>query len=226
MNIPFPRAIPTLQLPIAAGAAALLLASGPVHAQAARSGGGGSSQIMQQYQQLAAERTQLQTDNAKLKADLAAMTAERDALKKERDALKSRPVANPDNSAAKVAAANQAAEEKLAENRKKTEELVARYRDTATQLQAVEKDRTRLNGELAQKSEAVSQCAAANVKLGDLINEVLNRYENQGWFRKATIDEPFTRLTRNRVESLTTEYRVQASELAYPGVAGAPKPSP
>lgn len=193
----------------------LVLAATELPAQATRSGGGASSQIMQQYQQLAAERTQLQAENAKLKTDLAAASTERDALKKERDALKAK-ASGGDASAARVAAANQAAEEKLAEQRRKTEELVARYRDTATSLQTVEKDRTRLQAELTSSGTALGQCAERNVALGGMINEVLTRYEQQGFLHKATIDEPFTRITRNRVESLTTEYRLKAAELAQP----------
>ena len=195
----------------------LLAAAAQAPAQATRSGGGASSQIMQQYQQLASERTQLQAENAKLKADLAAASGERDQLTKERDALKAR-AGTGDSSSAKVAAANQAAEEKLAEQRKKTDELVGRYRETATSLQTVEKDRTRLQGELTSSATALSQCAERNVALGGMIDEVLKRYEQQGFLHKATIDEPFTRITRNRVESLTTEYRLKAGELAQPVV--------
>ncbi len=205
-------------------AAGLLLASLPQAAvgQAARSGGGGgNSQMMAQYQALASEKTALSAENAKLKTDLAAMTTERDALRKERDQLKARASAG-DGSAAKVAAATKTAEESLAEQRKKMDELVGRYRDTATTLQGVERERNTLQADLASERQYGTKCAAANVELGSLVDEVLNRYRNQGWFHKATIDEPFTKITRNRVDNLVDDYKTRALEFKVPAPA-APK---
>jgi len=189
----------------------------PVSAQTQRSGGGGSSQIMQQYQQLASERTALQSENAKLKSDLAAMTGERDALKKERDALKAH-AGGAEANQAKIAAATLAADQRLTEQRSRMEELVARYRETGTSLQNVEKERNRVQSELDKRTQAYSECAVTNVKLGSLFDEVLQRYSKQGWFHKATIDEPFTGITRNRVENLVGEYRARAAELKVPAL--------
>ena len=48
----------------------LVTLGGPVGAQTQRSGGGESQKIMQQYQQLAAEKTSLQSQLAQMKKDL------------------------------------------------------------------------------------------------------------------------------------------------------------
>ena len=197
--------------------------AGDAVAQTQRSGGGGASaQIMQQYQQLASERTALQADNAKLKKDVETLTAERDALKKERDALRAK-AGNGDASAAKVAAATQAAEENAAKTRKQLDELVAKYRETATTLQGVEKDRASALADAQRRTQLLDACVDKNGKLRALTEDVLNRYEHQGWFSKAALNEPFTRIARNRLENLTDEYRSQADGLTV-APSDAPKP--
>src|ERR1700692_3607899 len=62
------------------------------HAQTQRSGSGSgeTQKFMQQYQQLAAEKTALQAQQAQTKKELEAAQADLAAVKKERDALKSR----------------------------------------------------------------------------------------------------------------------------------------
>ena len=204
-------------------AAVLALLASVAGAQATRSGGGASasSQMMQQYQQLASEKTALQNENTKLKADVEALTKERDALKKERDGLRAKAGSGGDAAAAaKVAAVNADAEQRLAQQRQKMDDLVAHYRETATNLQSVEKQRN----ELQARSEAVTQklgeCAVRNEKMRDITNDVLNRVDKMGTFSKLTLDEPFTRITRTRMDNLVDETKQAMAGLAVE----APKP--
>src|SRR5262249_35462806 len=62
----------------------------PADAQVQRSGGGEAQKFMQQYQQIAGEKTALQAQLAQMKKDLDAAKADLAAMKKERDALKGR----------------------------------------------------------------------------------------------------------------------------------------
>src|ERR1700733_11391797 len=88
-----------------------LLATASVQAQTERSGGE-AQKFMQQYQQLAAEKTAMQAQLAQMKKDLDAAQAELAAAKKERDALKSH--ANGSTAAvAQVTASKDAAEKSL-----------------------------------------------------------------------------------------------------------------
>ena len=52
-----------------------------------------------------------------------------------------------------------------------------------------------------------------NLQLYEISNEVLNRYEHVGLFTKVSATEPFTRITRTRIENLVDEYRARAQEL-------------
>jgi chromosome segregation ATPase len=187
----------------------------PLAAQTARSGGGGggeSARIMQQYQQLAAEKTSLETQVSKLKQDLAAAQSELDGVKKERDALKGRSAAAGANVAG-LTAARDAAEKSAEETKGRMTELVAHFRETLTNLKQAETDREQLQGQLRERSADYDRCATANLSLYDLNGDILKRYEHVGLFTRVSASEPFTRITRTRMENLVDETRAHALEL-------------
>jgi septal ring factor EnvC (AmiA/AmiB activator) len=193
---------------------ALLMTAG-AHAQVARSGGGGDQRVVQQMQQLAQERTALQTENAKLKKDLEQAQADLKAARAERDASKARLAA----ASAPRPDACGATEQSLAQSRTKLEELVARYRETAQTLQAVEAEKVKNAQLYVDKSRSYDACAKANVGLAELANDALGRYEAAA----ARRSEPFTRLSRIRVENLVDESRQHLEELK---VVAPPAPAP
>ena len=197
----------------ATAAAVLALAGdGTVLAQVQRSGGGESQKIMQQYQQLAAERTSLQAQVAQLQKDLDAAKVDLAAMKKERDALKGQA----GGGAAAINKANsekQSAEQSLEQSKQRMTELIGRFRDAAQTLKTVESDRADLQKKLSISSTAFDKCAEDNLQLYEINGEILNRYEHVGWFTKATAAEPFTKITRTRIENLVDEYRVRAEQL-------------
>jgi seryl-tRNA synthetase len=191
---------------------ALCTVGTPLMAQTQRSGGGESQKIMQQYQQLAAEKTALQAQAAQTKKELDAATAELVAVKKERDALKSQ-TGTAAAVAAQSVAGKQAAEKSLEQYKQRLTELVARFRETATTLKDVESDRTRLQNDLRERASAYDKCAEDNLGLFAISDDVLNRYEHVGLFTKVGAAEPFTKITRARIENLVDEYRARALEL-------------
>jgi chromosome segregation ATPase len=193
-------------------AASLLALGGSALAQTERSGGGELQKFMLQYQQVSAERTALQAQVAQMKKDLDSAKADLAAMKKERDALK----AHGDSSAAAVTQANaarQATEQNLEQYKQRMNELVARFRETAQNLKDVETDRTKARQELGERNAAFDVCASKNLELYEITGEVLNRYERVGLFTKASAVEPFTQITRTRIENLVDDYRGRAKEL-------------
>jgi chromosome segregation ATPase len=190
-----------------------LVAHGLVQAQVQRSGGGGETQkIMQQYQQVAAEKTALQGQVAQLKKDLEAANSQIAAVKKERDVAKAH-TGIPPAALAQATSAREAAEHNLELSKQRMTELVTRFRDTATNLKDVEADRSKLRKDLAYRNTAYDQCAADNMKLYDLNGEILNRLEHVGLFTKASATEPFTKITRTRLDNLAVEYRERAQAM-------------
>ena len=196
----------------AALAAWLIAECASVNAQVQRSGGGEAQKFMQQYQQLAAEKTALQAQVAQMKKDLDAAHAELAAVKKERDVAKAHTGVSP-TAVAQAIGAKETALRNLEQSKQRMSELVARFRETATNLKDVEADRNTLRRELSERNSAFDKCAEDNLQLFELSSDILKRYEHVGMFTKVSAAEPFTRITRTRLENLVDEYRIKAQEL-------------
>ena len=194
--------------------AAASLACFGAGAQVARSGGSESQRIIAQYQQVAAEKTALAAQLEQTKKDLAASQADLASTRKERDALKIRVGASAAvaGEVAQLTASRDAAEKNLGAYKQRIEELIGRYRDLATKLKDVESDRSKKATDLAERNAAFDKCADSNAQLYDITTEVLDRYAHVGLFTTASAAEPFTRITRTRIENLADEYRQRAQE--------------
>ena len=184
------------------------------NAQTQRSGSE-SQKIMQQYQQLAAEKTALQAQQAQSKKDLDAAQAELASTRKERDALKARMGGSAAQIAqlAQAAAGKDAAEKSLDQLKQKTTELIARFREIATNLKEAEADRAKLQGQLKGSTAAFDKCNEDNLGLFEVNSEILDRYQHVGLFTKVGTADPFTKIARSRIENLVDEYRARAIEL-------------
>jgi chromosome segregation ATPase len=205
----------------------LALGTTPLVAQVERSGGGQAQKFMQQYQQLAAEKTALEGRLAQTKQDLDTANATLEAVKKERDALKTKAAAGPAISASAVSqltTEKDTAQKNLEQYKQRMGELVTRFRETATNLKDVEADRSRLAKELDERNGAYDKCAADNLQLYEINGDILNRYDHVGLFTKVSAAEPFTKITRTRIDNLVVEYRARALELRAKKRDVAPSP--
>lgn len=197
----------------------------PASGQTQRSGGGGASpQIMQQYQQLAAERTTLKADNERLKKEADDAKAELAALRKERDALKA-GAGGANAELEKLKNASASSEQALAETRRKLEEVVARFKEVATTLRTVETERTLMQQELAKTSSEFDTCVVRNAGMYDLNSEVLTRWEHEGFFARLARSDDFTRLKRTQLENLVDDYRARAAALKVRQPVASPAPA-
>jgi chromosome segregation ATPase len=193
----------------------IVLASTAAQAQTQRSGGGDAQKFMQQYQQLAAEKTALQGQVTQLKKDLDTANAGLAAAKKERDALKAHSAVSAAAGAqlAQAAAARQSAEKSLEQNKQKTTELLDHFKETVGTLKGVESDRAQLQRDTVALHAAFDKCAIDNTDLYDIAKTVLDRYDHVGFFTKVSLAEPITKITRTRMENLVDEYRARTEEL-------------
>jgi chromosome segregation ATPase len=182
-----------------------------VRAQVERSGGE-SQKIMQQYQQLAAERTSLQAQLAQQKKDLDTAKADLAALQKERDLLKAQATISA-GAIARVQGEKQAADQSVEQSKQRMTELVTRFREMAQNLKDMELDRNKARSELTARNTAYDMCAENNLQLYEIAGQVLDRYEHVGLFSKIGSAEPFTQITRTRIENLVDNYRARAKEL-------------
>ncbi len=197
---------------ILTAAAALAWFALPAAAQVERSGGGANAQIMQQYQQLAAERTHLQSENVRLSKELDDAKTALKAATGQLAALKS----GSDSGRAAIAAAQAAkssADESLKAARDKLQDLLTHYRETAGTLHDVETRRAQLDQQLNATNARYDQCVMRNEELAAISEDVLTRYEHQGAFTGLARLEPFTRITQTRIENLVDEDRERAAQL-------------
>lgn len=204
------RRIPVL-VALAVAAALPMAAS----AQTARSGGGANPQQLMQLQQLANEKTTLQAENAKLKGELEKASKERDSLKATQDAAAHRS-RGAEAELAKTAADKARLEGELAQERSRVQELVNRLRDTATTLKDVEVRAATSSQALVVRDQELKTCVDRNQKLFALNDEVLKRFEDQGFWSAIAKREPFTRLKRTQLENLADGYRDSAKDLRLP----------
>jgi chromosome segregation ATPase len=202
----------------------VLLTALPAGAQSARKDSGGNAQLMQQMQQLAAERTQLQAENARMKKELDELRKERDTLSagKDTDARRAR------NSEAAVVAATREREQtaqELEQLKTRTQDLVAKFRETIQQLRTVETENTTVKQTLATRDIELKTCTDNNVTLYKLNDEVLTKFESQGFWSSMARSEPFTKLKRVELENLADQYRGRAEDAKLPPAAAVP-PAP
>jgi chromosome segregation ATPase len=150
-----------------------------------------------------------------MKKDLDGAKTELATAKKERDALKAGS-AGSRAAAAQLAQANaskESAEKSLEQYKQRTAELVERFKETVASLKGVESDRAQLRKDYDALNAAFDKCAENNMQLYEISSAVLDRYDHVGFFTKVGAAEPFTRITRARIENLVDEYRARAEAL-------------
>ncbi len=201
------------------------LFTGPLFAQSARKDGGNNAQLMQQMQQLAAERTQLSADNARLKKELDEARKERDALKAERDGY-DRKVRSAEGAALRAAGDRKQLEDELAQYKTRMTELVDKFRDTVATLREVETGRATATRDLETRGAELKSCVDRNAQLYSLNGEILDRLEGQGVFSGLARAEPFTRIKRTQLENLADDYRARADDVHIEPAAPQAVPTP
>jgi chromosome segregation ATPase len=191
--------------------AAALAAALPAAAQTARKDAGNSAQLMQQMQQLAAERTQLQAESARMKRELDEVRKERDTLKSERESNGQRLKVS-EAASVRASGARQQVEDELARTKERMNELVGKFRETVTSLREAETERAGTQQQLQTKTQNLAACVDRNAQLYTINDEVLDRLEGQGFWGSVARAEPFTRIKRTQLENLADDYRARAGE--------------
>lgn len=192
------------------------------NAQTSRSGGGANVQQLQQLQQLASERTQLQAENAKQKKELEELKKQVKGLTTDKAALSQRAQSSA-AAVARAAEGKESLEQSLQQQRARMEELVGKFRETATALRTVESDRADVTNRLDASQRELKTCVDKNLALYKVNVEALDQLENQGLWSSLARKEPFTQLKRVEIENLIDGYRDRATEQRMPDAAAAPK---
>ena len=202
--------------PIALSFALLGLSlSAPLLAQTQRQGGGANPAVMQQLQALTTERSALQAENTRLKAEADGLRKERDALKAGQDGA-ARRSKSADEQVATAQRERERLEGELAQQKTRMQELVDKFRETATTLRDMEAEAAVAKQTVVQRDTEIKACVDRNHKLYELNDEVLYRLADQGFWSSLSRHEPFTRLKRTQLENLADGYRDRADEQRQP----------
>lgn len=179
-------------------------------AQTQRSGND-TARVMAQLQQLTAEKSQLSTENERLKKELEDLKAQLGKASSAQSAAEQRARKLEGNT--RDSAALQESNDALSKARTQTQELVGKFRETAQQLKDVESDRTEVRSQLTLRERELKTCVDRNAQLYIVTDEILGRMESRGSWQSLKDKEPFTQLSRTRLENLIEDYRYRVDEL-------------
>lgn len=185
-----------------------------VLAQTERSGNA-DARVMQQLQQLSAERTSLQAENAKLKQELDKLKMELEQAAAGKKVAETRAQALQATASRGELSSKQTGEQ-LERARVQLQELIGKFRETAQTLKEVEQDRVAVRSKLELREREFATCVDRNAGLYNLNAEVLDKLENRGFWSSVAEREPFTKLKRVELENLIDGYKYRADELRQP----------
>lgn len=193
------------------GAMAGILLALDAGGQTQRSGND-AARVMQQLQQATAERGKLEQENLGLKKELEALKADQAKVSAEQKRLQQR-TRELEAASGRSESTNAADKEALEKTRAQLQELVGKFRETGQSLKEVETDRDRLRAEQASRQRDFQTCVDRNAQFYLLGDELLQRLENRGVWSSLRDQEPFTQLSRTRLENLIDDYRYRLDEL-------------
>lgn len=192
-------------------ASVLLLVSMFAAAQTQRSGND-STRIVQQLQQVTAEKNKLQQDNEALKKELEGLKAKTAQAGAEQAKLQQR-ARELELASSRMQNKTSGNDEALEKSRAQLQELITKFRETAQTLKDVETERDSLRTAQGTKERELAACVDKNAQMYLLSSEVLDRMENRGMWSTLKEKEPFTKLSRIRLENLVDDYRYRVDEL-------------
>src|SRR6185437_8493556 len=100
----------------------------------------------------------------------------------------------------------------LKQTREKTEQLIAKFRETLQTLREVETDRSTTKQTLAMRDKDLKACADRNVALYKLNDEVLTHMEHESAWSHLARAEPFTQIKRVQLQNLVDDYKARAKD--------------
>lgn len=186
------------------------------YASAPRDGGGGgaNAQAQQLIQQLGMERTRLNAENAKLKKQVKELEEKLETTSSENQEMTSQLGSTQKQLTTKSALSDELRSRLEAANAK-LQELIAKFRETITNLRQVEDESEQRRQSIVSLEKELNTCATNNVALSKLGFEMLENYQNKGFWDRAGQNEPFTQIKRVQIENLVDDYTYLIQDQEY-----------
>ncbi|MEL6301599.1 MAG: hypothetical protein AAFV47_08630 [Pseudomonadota bacterium] len=168
--------------------------------------GDSSARLRLQVNQLSADNGRLNRENSELQQQIAALTKQLEAAEEKIERTESR-LGRAENTAQRFREVTQQNSETLDLMRERERELVGKFRETINQLRDTERARAELETRAADLDISFQNCAANNREMFEVSNEILDVLDGRGLLKRMGEREPFTQLSRVRLENLVDEYR-------------------
>lgn len=192
----------------------LLFANNLVIANTPRDGGGNNSQAQALIQQLGMERTRLNAENAKLKKQVKDLESKLGEATSENEEISSQLGSSQQQLSNKSALSDEL-RSRLEDANSKLKELIAKFRETITNLRGVEDESAQRAQEITRLERELTSCATSNIELSKLGYEMLDHYEDKGFWDRAGQNEPFTQIKRVQIENLVDDYTYLIQDQEY-----------
>ncbi|MEI6535424.1 MAG: hypothetical protein WCN98_08805 [Verrucomicrobiaceae bacterium] len=176
---------------------------------------------MIQVQTLEAERATLQTEKADADEKIKTLTAQ--LVNEQKNSAEQKAAAEKEITTLKTQAANQATEltglkESLEKWKKHDEQAVAALKTQAS-------ERSRLASEKIMLERKVADREAKNMELYKTANEILTRYRKFGLGSALAAREPFTGISRAKLETLVQDYSDKLADQKLKSSDDKPQPT-
>lgn len=175
------------------------------------------ARIQQSMNAISAERDALAAEKGKLEKDLAALEKKLETA--------NRKLSVAETSLERYRETDTALRDRLTEDRARMQELVDKFRETATNLRQVEQERADLTRTSERQHEEIRACTQKNLELYQSNLDLLDRYESKGVWASLAQREPLTGLKRVEIENMIEEYRYRLDQLQV-SASSAPPPTP
>ena len=192
-----------------------------VQAQTQRSGGD-SARVVQQMQQVMAEKSRLQQENDALKKELEALKVKSSQVAV--DLAKAQQRINQyESETSKQLSLGAEKDSAIEKSKAQLQDLVVKYREVAQSLKQAERDRDAQSVINANKDKELAGCVDKNAQLYVMGNEFLDRLESQGIWSVIRTKESFIKLGRTQLENLVDDYRDRIAELTQTKIVSTAK---
>lgn len=175
---------------------------------------GNNSQAQALIQQLGAERTRLNAENAKLKEQVKELEEELETATNEAEQVSSQ-LGSAQKQLSNKAALSDELRSRLETANAKLQELITKFRETITNLRNVENESEQRRLEIVNLDKELKTCAANNVALSKLGYELLDSYQNKGFWDRVGQNEPFTQIKKVQIENLVDDYTYLIEDQKY-----------
>jgi len=186
----------------------MLVTSAAATAESVRrdSGGGDDSRRAQlMMRQLSQAKAQLEADNARMAGELKALQAKVTGLESE--------LGKTSKTLVKSKSSNQQLVTRVKDDNRKMQLLMEKYRNSVQLLRMEKANVNLLKLAVEERNQWIDKCKASNESMYQVNSELVDRYQNKGFWQELAQSDPLTGLGDVKMEVIAEDYRYRLDDL-------------